>query len=885
MVDELSQVSPDSESLKSNKKASSSLVDQNSQKEGGKQTNTSFNWLDVFVFRFPTLAGLFLFAFLFFVIVLWFWLPIPQKGTKQSYSVAMVTDSSGQRAVILQTNPKLSDSVSSLLISTDRGENWLYHPISQKEGFDRMKAEWFGDTLKCFIFNDSVYLRQDYFLTKHWLARTPEIKELNIQKVQNQEGFSGKLTNFIPAALAMEAPAKTPISNFQEKPNQDFGSSTNDSTFDNKIFDVVLDFKTEKVYALFYNDFLNSFNSFPSNFKNKFPLLGGNFIGYSLRPYRFPYPTFFVLDKQKSVFKIGKDGGFSENPSYSELLDYHIEFEEYSNFWFPNILDIDGRLFSKLYKNNKKLDQTESIRKMYCHNRKDSILASLGNHNLVFASKKENYKNMVTNTPIKLITLLHHWPGFGFCLFGIDKNGNPQAFKVISGKNQLEFKTFSIPQGVDSGIWNVWIILLAIFGASFFVFGLREYQKEKMLVTSTEEQKTIPNPLIIQPDKPTGEDSFNLFQAESETISKMITDTNTKGPLTFVIDAEWGQGKSSLMMNIKTKLEGKANVVCHWFNIWHYETEKDFLESVLLSVSGAIKKSIPLWSRLGLEMRWRWMVLSPWYKLIPIFLLALIGTPLFLFGIAKTFTGFDFMENWAWVKAFHSFSVYQSIELKLKNIDFNNLITKNQPGQFIGLTGTLLGALIALLTTLPAAWLGIKSVFRSNAFQRIESNQESNTREVFKTEFWNLLQFIGQQRTIVVFIDDADRVDGDKIKSMLQAINFMTDVASNPSGEFKVWGIGKGKWKKEDNPNIYFILGMWQERVAKNLGYVLGKEFEKKPDESEEDRAKRAGMFYIKKITDLVVPVPRFRNASIEALQSEFKSSNPPAETQNEQPA
>jgi hypothetical protein len=79
-------------------------------------------------------------------------------------------------------------------------------------------------------------------------------------------------------------------------------------------------------------------------------------------------------------------------------------------------------------------------------------------------------------------------------------------------------------------------------------------------------------PLGDQPAKSKKEDRLG-FGVYVNAVSKFLTDSSTKIPLTLSIEGLWGTGKSSFMMLLQEALkdQGKKKIVA--FNAWQYNAD------------------------------------------------------------------------------------------------------------------------------------------------------------------------------------------------------------------------------------------------------------------------------------------------------------------------
>jgi hypothetical protein len=130
-------------------------------------------------------------------------------------------------------------------------------------------------------------------------------------------------------------------------------------------------------------------------------------------------------------------------------------------------------------------------------------------------------------------------------------------------------------------------------------------------------------------------------------------------------------------------------------------------------------------------------------------------------------------------------------------------------------------------------------------FKIDSENQKPGYREKFKEDFWDVLKASDQSKKQVVFIDDIDRISGERILELLEAINFISDAASSPLNSNFESTTGK-----KATSNMIFVLSMATEEVARNLGEQL-KKMNNSPRDSQE-----LGLYYIEKMVQLVVSVP-----------------------------
>jgi hypothetical protein len=115
---------------------------------------------------------------------------------------------------------------------------------------------------------------------------------------------------------------------------------------------------------------------------------------------------------------------------------------------------------------------------------------------------------------------------------------------------------------------------------------------------------------------------------------------------------------------------------------------------------------------------------------------------------------------------------------------------------------------------------------------------ELGSREKFRRQYWEIMAAARKGTRVVIFIDDLDRISGDKILELLDGINFISDIASRPPEAAAI------------APNTIFVLGMYTQEVARLVGTQLNHV------NSSDIQPEALGMQYIEKMVQLIVPVP-----------------------------
>jgi uncharacterized protein YjbI with pentapeptide repeats len=104
----------------------------------------------------------------------------------------------------------------------------------------------------------------------------------------------------------------------------------------------------------------------------------------------------------------------------------------------------------------------------------------------------------------------------------------------------------------------------------------------------------------ILDDQPTAKAEFFNFDSYAQSITKIITNEKTGTPLVIGIFGDWGSGKTSLMCNIQTKLDGERSTTI-WFNAWKYNAEDAIWRVLLTTILEKLKekyKCLFIWEKI-----------------------------------------------------------------------------------------------------------------------------------------------------------------------------------------------------------------------------------------------------------------------------------------------
>ena len=400
------------------------------------------------------------------------------------------------------------------------------------------------------------------------------------------------------------------------------------------------------------------------------------------------------------------------------------------------------------------------------------------------------------------------------------------------------------------GPWLPWISLLMVVSLIlFFRWVLMTRQKARVIdvLINSQPRDNEMKPKIDQPVTTREEDLLG-FDPLAAAIVDLLRNPETGLPFTMVISGGWGSGKSSMMNLIRSHLEKRdendGQYYITWFNAWHMQDERSLLDTFLLHMINCYERNAPyILSSFRLTLAAKRFFRLNWLTQLALgFALGLLA-PFVIFGLIRLLvpnaiitTFLPFVDTY-WnelgrifglhdlgFQGFKTYSTLSAIALAFFSILF---LTKK-------FSETGLGAFVKLLPKRP--------------FNLEVESREIGYREDFKREYWQIMDSAKQGSRLVVFIDDVDRIRGDKVLELLEAINFVNDTASAP-----------GEMSKR-KPNTIFVLGMFVQEVAKNLGNSLKKAGSDGGNGDATD-AMLLGSRYIEKMVQMIIPVP-FENSS-----------------------
>jgi len=349
------------------------------------------------------------------------------------------------------------------------------------------------------------------------------------------------------------------------------------------------------------------------------------------------------------------------------------------------------------------------------------------------------------------------------------------------------------------------------------------------------------NDLKLAADKPLEYDQIKNkdTKAAIDAMVDVIRNRNTPLPMTIAINGAWGSGKSTIMNCIREQLDSddQERFITTWFNAWHQQTESSLLNAFLLKVINRYEK--PFYKKDGVKARlafarFRARLAASRFIKWPFYTQMLSG---FALGFLIVSILIIVINLYGWVDA----PVFENAGPL--NINLTYFFKDNHFTSIIAIVIPILSFFFLKSESKPTLGAFLNVMYKKTFLMEVEKNAP-DLREKFRAQYWEIMEAVGD-RVLVVFIDDLDRVNGDKIFEMLEAINFIGDVTSRPDDQ-------------EDNSlKTVFVLGMYIDQVAENLGIFLQKENAGKGEQvnsAEENR--KLGKRYIEKMVQLNVPVP-----------------------------
>lgn len=385
-----------------------------------------------------------------------------------------------------------------------------------------------------------------------------------------------------------------------------------------------------------------------------------------------------------------------------------------------------------------------------------------------------------------------------------------------------------------------------------------------------------------QPDQPSPIDRLQMGVAP--VIVGLLTHPLTNEPYTIALSGGWGSGKSSVMRQIEAQLrDERFSFKAVQINVWHSQQEDQLLTGFLRQILAVCDSPGFRWRQIKHNLR----TLGFGRTLYRAGLLAL-ALPVLLLTVVALLRGFcqyvDASQFFgpgshasAWLGELRQSNLGQWLAQHL-NAPFyviRNLrhalpaseakpdgasAVQLFPSLSVLLAGvTLIGSLVASLRNLPGLLRPLVDLIPYQQQYELAQGQ-ANFRQRYQDDFGNIIRDAAGE-TLVIFVDDIDRISGARVLELLETLNFIvTSAQARRSG-----GTPGAK--------LYFVLAMNVAEVVRVLGPVLDPQQKLKTDEAREQLAAN----YLSKLVDLTVNIPSLQGRDIASLYDLVSDTKPTA--------
>jgi hypothetical protein len=409
------------------------------------------------------------------------------------------------------------------------------------------------------------------------------------------------------------------------------------------------------------------------------------------------------------------------------------------------------------------------------------------------------------------------------------------------------------------------LVLLLLAGWVWGVIRLRQRRRnlQAAYTDALLERPTDPMP-VGNDDQPSPRDTLG-FSAVAQAVAGLLLNKATGAPYSVVISGNWGSGKSSVMIQVKDALKNNAaglDIKTIWLNVWHYQTGQHLLAAFLRKLLAACDtppyrrrfrrfrfRNLGFWN--GLQFGLTVCLLGP----AVLYLTWLLWEPLLM----QLGWDDDVKAAAQWLDEsvlVGHFNLGHALTAPFRLLNNAPDLLKGVRDQSPGSEGTasqlpIWGTVLAWLGTL----LGLLRALRTNGdvvrelvplrqFEQAATQADTGFRDQYREELQNVLKFAPPGTRLVFFVDDVDRIPGERVLELLESLNFLVEAcreARREAGE-----------DPDAGARLYFVLGMHVPEVVRALADALDPN--KRIASSAE--AHRRAARYLEKLVDLVVPMP-----------------------------
>lgn len=328
-------------------------------------------------------------------------------------------------------------------------------------------------------------------------------------------------------------------------------------------------------------------------------------------------------------------------------------------------------------------------------------------------------------------------------------------------------------------------------------------------------------------DEPTDEDQLG-FKSYCGRVAEGLKRCGSEGRvLTVGVYGKWGSGKTSFLKMLGRELDGSYTIV--WFDAWQYSRREELWVALLRRILAVIEKEHGKAKALRLR-------LQVWYDIKKKGLLPALAEALWpmawkalLVMLWLTVTGCLGLAVLAGLVAAGVWRWIVGSTISLAPLIVFSLLVKR------GLDAILNSQLGVKLDQL----MGESSYASFIAFI-----------DEFSRDFNDLVREVGQERPLVILIDDLDRCQPDEIVPVLEAIKLLTRQEQS----------AQGTQHDQKQGGLAFVLAMDRD-VMEQAIEVQYKDFVQVGPNTEADKLV-SGQQYLEKIVQLPVPLPPLTSVS-----------------------
>ncbi len=196
----------------------------------------------------------------------------------------------------------------------------------------------------------------------------------------------------------------------------------------------------------------------------------------------------------------------------------------------------------------------------------DQRVWAVGDRGLIVHSEDggRTWDAQTSRTEARLFSITFHADGQQGWAAG---DGGTILKTVDGGKTWQAIAYRSYP---PPGFYLLSLIALAIYATVFWWRARLSHLYEQTQSSTAMNRGVTDNP--VGP----GEQDFLGARLIADSLTRFLTNENTRPPLTLAITGEWGSGKSSVMNYLSGNLKRKG-LKPVWFNAWHHREEPSVL--------------------------------------------------------------------------------------------------------------------------------------------------------------------------------------------------------------------------------------------------------------------------------------------------------------------